>query len=82
MTPLFVVFYTLRPLGPAYQIVIVAGLGTWALVVNGTFFAAMSFRTRAAKSCCRCCCFPSHSCILGMVSATTAILSGEYSARF
>src|SRR5712692_6604450 len=42
MTPLFVMFYRLRPLGPTWQLLIVAVLGTWALVVNGTFFAAMS----------------------------------------
>src|ERR1700726_2066118 len=46
MTPLFVVFYKLRALGPAWQLIPVAVLGTWALVVNGTFFAAMSIRTR------------------------------------
>src|SRR5215510_6235643 len=31
MTPLFIVFYNLRPLGPGYQLLIVAILGTWAL---------------------------------------------------
>src|ERR1700751_2358730 len=36
MTPLFIVFYNLRALGPAWQLPIVAVLGTWALVVNGT----------------------------------------------
>src|SRR5438874_12432814 len=39
MTPLFIVFYQLRSLGPAWQLLVVAVLGTWALVVNGTFFA-------------------------------------------
>src|SRR5437868_9007571 len=42
MTPLFIVFYTLRALGPGWQLISVALLGTWAIVVNGTFFAAMS----------------------------------------
>jgi heme exporter protein B len=46
MAPLFVVFYQLRSVGPLWQLVVVALLGTWALVVNGTFFAAMSIRTR------------------------------------
>src|SRR6267378_3542696 len=36
MTPLFMVFYQLRSLGPAWQLLVVAVLGTWALVVNGT----------------------------------------------
>ncbi len=49
MTPLFVVFYNLRAIGPAYQLLVVAVLGTWALVVNGTFFAAMSVRTRSRE---------------------------------
>src|SRR5947208_8972350 len=44
MTPLFIMFYQLRALGPAWLLPVVAGLGTWALVVNGTFFAAMSLR--------------------------------------
>src|SRR5256714_15040559 len=46
MTPLFIVFYQLRAVGPAWQLIPVAVLGTWALVVNGTFFAAVSIRTR------------------------------------
>src|SRR5438034_3239401 len=37
MTPLFIVFYQLRTVGPVWQLVPVAVLGTWALVVNGTF---------------------------------------------
>jgi hypothetical protein len=37
MTPLFIVFYRLRALGPVWQLLLVAALGTWALVVNGTF---------------------------------------------
>jgi heme exporter protein B len=35
MTPLFVMFYKLRPLGLGWELVPVALLGTWALVVNG-----------------------------------------------
>src|SRR6516162_3661636 len=38
MAPLFVIFYQLRALGPAWLLFVVAILGTWALVVNGTFF--------------------------------------------
>src|SRR5437879_10179633 len=45
MTPLFIVFYNLRALGAAYQLLIVSALGTWALVVNAPLFAAMSLRT-------------------------------------
>ena len=49
MAPLFMIFYNLRALGPAWQLIPVALLGTWALVVNGTFFAAMSLRTRSRE---------------------------------
>ena len=83
MTPLFIVFYSLRALGPAYQLWIVAALGTWALVVNGTFFAAMSLRTRAREIMLPLLLFPiSIPALLGMVEATTSILTGEASARF
>jgi heme exporter protein B len=83
MTPLFVIFYKLRPLGPAWQLIPVAALGTWALVVNGTFFAAMSLRTRAREIMLPLLLFPiSLPSLLAMVRATTAILTGEESARF
>src|SRR6202140_4441933 len=49
MTPLFIAFYRLRSLGPVWQLLLVAIFGTWALVVNGTFFAAMSLRTRSRE---------------------------------
>jgi heme exporter protein B len=83
MTPLFVIFYSLRALGPWYQLPIVGALGTWALVVNGTFFAAMSLRTRAREIMLPLLLFPiSIPAILATVEATSAILSGEYSAKF
>jgi heme exporter protein B len=83
MTPLFVVFYNLRALGPAWQLPIVALLGTWALVVNGTFFAAMSLRTRSREIMLPLLLFPiSLPAVLAMVEATTSILTGEYSAKF
>lgn len=83
MTPLFIVFYTLRALGPAWQLIPVAILGTWALVVNGTFFAAMSIRTRSREIMLPLLLFPiSIPALIGMVDATTSILSGEGSARF
>ncbi len=82
MTPLFIMFYQLRPLGPAWQLLVVGMLGTWALVVNGTFFAAMSLRTRSREIMLPLLLFPiSIPAILAMVQATTAILSGE-GARF
>jgi len=61
---------------------VVAVLGTWALVVNGTFFAAMSIRTRSREIMLPLLMFPiSIPALLAMVQGTTAILNGE-SARF
>jgi len=82
MTPLFIVFYRLRSLGPVWQLLLVAALGTWALVVNGTFFAAMSLRTRSREIMLPLLLFPiSIPAIIGMVQSTTSILNGE-GARF
>jgi len=83
MTPLFIVFYKLRPLGPIWELVPTVVFGTWALVVNGTFFAAISLRTRNREVMLPLLLFPlSIPALLGMVNATTAILTGEESARF
>jgi len=83
MTPLFIVFYKLRALGPGWQLIPVAALGTWALVVNGTFFAAMSLRTRSREIMLPLLLFPiSIPALLAMVEATTMILTGEGPARF
>jgi heme exporter protein B len=83
MTPLFIIFYNLRALGPAYQLPIVAGLGTWALVVNGTFFAAISLRTRSREIMLPLLLFPiSIPALLAMVEATSSILTGEFSTKF
>src|SRR6266404_880325 len=83
MTPLFIMFYQLRALGPAWQLIPVAALGTWALVVNGTFFAAISLRTRSREIMLPLLLFPvSIPALLAMVNATTAILTGELSAKF
>jgi heme exporter protein B len=83
MTPLFVMFYKLRPLGPAWQLIPIAALGTWAIVVNGTFFAAMSLRTRSREIMLPLLLFPvTIPALLAMVNATTAILTGELSAKF
>jgi len=83
MTPLFIAFYKLRALGPGWELLPVAVLGTWALVVNGTFFAAISLRTRSREIMLPLLLFPlSIPALLGIVNATTAILTGEESTRF
>lgn len=83
MAPLFMVFYNLRPIGPAWQLALVGALGTWALVVNGTFFAAMSIRTRSREVMLPLILFPiSIPALLAMVESTTAILTGDSSPVF
>jgi heme exporter protein B len=83
MAPLFIVFYNVRALGPAWQLIPVALLGTWALVVNGTFFAAMSLRTRSREIMLPLLLFPiSIPAVISMVAATTSIVTGDESAHF
>jgi heme exporter protein B len=78
MAPLFVVFYNLSSGGPVWQLAVVAVLGTWALVVNGTFFAAMSIRTRNRELMLPLLLLPiSLPAIISMVTATALVLSGE-----
>jgi heme exporter protein B len=76
--PAFVVFYNLRSIGPLYELAAVFLLGTWALVVNGTFFAALSLRTRSREMMLPLILFPiSIPALIAMVLATTAVLVGE-----
>src|ERR1700747_2919026 len=83
MAPLFIVFYNLRALGPAWELIPVGLLGTWALVVNGTFFAAVSLRTRSREIMLPLLLFPiSIPAVQSMVEATRIILSGDGTARF
>lgn len=80
MAPLFVIFYNLRPLGPFWQLAVVFLLGTWALVVNGTFFAVMSIRTRNRELMLPLLLLPvSIPAVASMVLATTQVLTGETS---
>jgi heme exporter protein B len=83
MAPLFVVFYNLHVLGPAWQLLPIVLLGTWALVVNGTFFAAVSLRTRSREIMLPLLLFPiSIPAVIAMVAGSTAIFTGEESAHF
>ena len=80
MVPLFVLFYNLSSIGPVWQLVVILLLGTWALVINGTFFAAMSIRTRNRELMLPLLLLPvSLPAVAGMVSGTTAVLTGESS---
>jgi heme exporter protein B len=78
MAPLFVIFYNLSSVGPLWQLVLITLLGTWALVVNGTFFAAMSIRTRNRELMLPLLLLPiSIPAVLSMVTGTSQVLSGE-----
>ena len=78
LAPLFITFYNLRSIGPAWQLLLVIPLGTWALIVNGTFFAALSIRTRNRELLLPLILFPIYiPALLAMVQATTGILTGE-----
>jgi heme exporter protein B len=75
----FIFFYNLHALGQGWMLLVVMPLGTWALVCNGTFFAAMSLRTRYRELLLPLILVPlSLPALLGMMQATTAILTGEF----
>jgi heme exporter protein B len=79
LAPLFVVFYNLHALGQGWLLLAVMPLGTWALVTNGTFFAALGLRTRNRELMLPLILFPvSIPAVLAMVQATTNILTGEF----
>jgi heme exporter protein B len=79
LAPLFIVFYNLHALGQGWLLAVVMPLGTWALVCNGTFFAALGLRTRNRELLLPLILFPiSIPALLGMMQATTAILTGEF----
>jgi len=78
LAPLFVVFYNLHALGNGWLLLLVMPLGTWALVVNGTFFAALSLRSKNRELLLPLLLFPiSVPALLAMVNATTGILTAE-----
>lgn len=78
LAPLFIIFYNLRAIGQGWLMLLVLPLGTLALVVNGTFFAALSLRTRNREMLLPLILFPvSVPALLSMVQSTTAILTGE-----
>ena len=80
MVPLFVLFYNLSSVGSLWQLLVVLLLGTWALVVNGTFFAAVSIRTRNRELMLPLLLLPvSIPAVYCMVVATTDVLTGESS---
>jgi heme exporter protein B len=79
LAPVFAVFYNLHPLGETWKLLLILPLGTWALVVNGTFFAALSLRTRNRETLLPLILLPiSIPALLAMIQATTAVLTGLF----
>jgi heme exporter protein B len=78
LAPLFVVFYNLHALGNGWLLALVMPLGTWALVCNGTFFAALGLRTRNRELMLPLVLLPlSLPALLAMIQAATGILTAE-----
>src|ERR1035441_9692271 len=78
LAPFFFVFYNLHIAGEAWLLLLVLPLGTWALVSNGVFFAALSMGSRNRELLLSLILFPIFiPALLAMVRATTAILTGD-----
>jgi heme exporter protein B len=78
LTPLFVIFYNLSALGNAWLLLLTVPLGTWAILVNGTFFAALSIRSRNRELLLPLILFPIFMpALLAMVLAVSSILTGD-----
>jgi heme exporter protein B len=78
LAPIFVVFFNLHVLGNAWLLALILPLGTWALVVNGTFFAALGLRARSRELLLPLLLLPiSLPALLAMVQATTGVLTGD-----
>jgi len=78
LAPFFFIFYNLHIAGQGWLLALVLPLGTWALVGNGVFFAALSMSTRNRELLLSIILFPIFiPALLAMVQATTSIFTGE-----
>ena len=79
LAPVFTIFFNLHPLGDTRWLWLIMPFGTWALVVNGTFFAALGLRTRNREMLLPLILIPfSIPALLGVVQATTSVITGEF----
>ncbi len=79
LAPVFKVFYNLHPLGQTSLLLLILPLGTWALVSNGTFFAALSLRARNRQLLLPLVLCPiAMPALLAMIQATTDVLTGDF----
>ena len=78
LAPIFIVFFNLHVLGNIWLLTLILPLGTWALVVNGTFFAALGLRARNRELLLPLLLLPiSLPALLAMVQATTGVLTAD-----
>ena len=78
LAPIFIIFFNLQVLGHAWLLALILPLGTWALIVNGTFFAALGLRARNRELLLPLLLLPiSLPALLMMVQATTGILTND-----
>src|SRR6202000_435165 len=76
IAPLFVIFFNVHALGNGWMLLAIMPLGTWALVVNGTFFAALGLRAKNRELLLPLLLLPiSLPALLAMVQATTGVLT-------
>ncbi len=81
LAPVFAVFYNLHPLGNVLLLTLILPLGTWALVVNGTFFAALGLRARSRELLLPLLLLPiSLPALLAMVQATNGVMVADLDA--
>jgi len=78
LAPFFFIFYDLHIVGQGWLLALVLPLGTWALVANGVFFAALAMSSRNRELLLSIILFPIFiPALLAMVQASTSILTGE-----
>jgi heme exporter protein B len=78
LAPVMIAFYNLRSIGPLWELALTFFLGTWALVVVGTFFGALTLRSRSREVMLPLLLFPiAVPAMLAVVQATTLVLTGE-----
>ena len=79
LAPVFSIFYNLHPIGQTGLLLVIVPLGTWALVCNGTFFAALSLRTRNRELLLPLILCPiAMPALLAVIQATTNVLTGDF----
>lgn len=78
LAPIFIIFFNLHVLGNVWLLALILPLGTWALVVNGTFFAALGLRARNRELLLPLLLLPiSLPALLAMVQGTTGVLTAD-----